>query len=187
MTAPVASIPLRGPTGPDPAARTRRRHASSAAPFAVAPVDETERQERIERLKRLLDERIVLLDGAMGTMVQQHRLDEHGYRGERFLHHGRDLKGNNDILTLTRPDVIGGIHRAYLEAGADIIETNTFNSNSVSQADYGTEALVAGAELSRRKTRARGGGRVRAVGAPARPSWQARWGRPAGCARSRLM
>jgi len=114
----------------------------AAAPFAVAPVDEAERRERIERLKRMLDERIVLLDGAMGTMVQQHRLDERGYRGERFLRHGRDLKGNNDILTLTRPDVIRGIHRAYLEAGSDIIETNTFNSNSVSQADYGTEALV---------------------------------------------
>jgi 5-methyltetrahydrofolate--homocysteine methyltransferase len=108
----------------------------------VTPLVETERRERLERLRRLLDERIVLLDGAMGTMVQQHRLDERGYRGERFLHHGRDLKGNNDILTLTRPDVIGSIHRAYLEAGSDIIETNTFNSNSVSQADYGTEALV---------------------------------------------
>jgi 5-methyltetrahydrofolate--homocysteine methyltransferase len=143
-TIPRADRP--GPGGKDsPAARV------SAAPFAVAPVDETERQERIERLKRLLDERIVLLDGAMGTMVQQHRLDEHGYRGERFLHHGRDLKGNNDILTLTRPDVIGGIHRAYLDAGSDIIETNTFNSNSVSQADYGTEALVA--ELNYRAAR----------------------------------
>ncbi|HEV2441607.1 MAG TPA: homocysteine S-methyltransferase family protein, partial [Steroidobacteraceae bacterium] len=134
-TAPRADRP--GPAGKDsPAPR------ATAAPFAVAPVDQTERQERIERLKRLLDERIVLLDGAMGTMVQQHRLDERGYRGERFRDHGRDLKGNNDILTLTRPDVIGGIHRAYLEAGSDIIETNTFNSNAVSQADYGMEALV---------------------------------------------
>ena len=115
---------------------------AAAAPYAVTPVDETERRERIERLKRVLDERIVLLDGAMGTMVQQHRLDERGYRGDRFPHHGRDLKGNNDILTLTRPDIIGSIHRAYLEAGCDIIETNTFNSNAVSQADYGTEALV---------------------------------------------
>ncbi|HTX06855.1 MAG TPA: methionine synthase [Steroidobacteraceae bacterium] len=132
--APRADRP--GPGKDSPAPRV------AAAPFAVAPLDETERQERIERLKRLLDERIVLLDGAMGTMVQQHRLDERGYRGERFLHHGRDLKGNNDILTLTRPDVITGIHRAYLDAGSDIIETNTFNSNSVSQADYGTEALV---------------------------------------------
>jgi 5-methyltetrahydrofolate--homocysteine methyltransferase len=134
-TAPRADRP--GPAGQDaPAPR------AAAAPFAVTPVDETERRERIERLKRLLDERIVLLDGAMGTMVQQHRLDERGYRGERFGGHGRDLKGNNDILTLTRPEIISGIHRAYLEAGADIIETNTFNSNSVSQADYGTEALV---------------------------------------------
>src|SRR5690348_6577580 len=134
-TVPRADRP--GPAGKDsPAPR------AAAAPFAIAPVDETERRERIERLKRLLDERIVLLDGAMGTMVQQHRLDERGYRGERFRDHGRDLKGNNDILTLTRPDVISGIHRAYLEAGSDIIETNTFNSNAVSQSDYGTEALV---------------------------------------------
>ncbi len=134
-TAPKADRP--GPAGPDSAGPR-----AAAAPFAVAPVDETARRERIERLHRLLDERIVLLDGAMGTMVQQHRLDERGYRGERFRGLGRDLKGNNDILTLTRPDVIGGIHRAYLEAGSDIIETNTFNSSSVSQADYGTEALV---------------------------------------------
>ncbi|MDB6009222.1 MAG: methionine synthase [Gammaproteobacteria bacterium] len=114
----------------------------AAAPFAVAPVDEVERRTRLERLKKLLEERIVFLDGAMGTMIQQHRLDERGYRGERFRNHGRDLKGNNDILTLSRPDIVGGIHRAYLEAGSDIIETNTFNSNSISQADYGTEALV---------------------------------------------
>ncbi|HVW70087.1 MAG TPA: methionine synthase [Steroidobacteraceae bacterium] len=114
----------------------------AAAPFAIAPVDETERRTRIERLKKLLEERIVFLDGAMGTMIQQHRLDERGYRGERFRNHGRDLKGNNDILSLTQPGIVAGIHRAYLEAGSDIIETNTFNSNSISQADYGTEALV---------------------------------------------
>jgi 5-methyltetrahydrofolate--homocysteine methyltransferase len=114
----------------------------AAAPFAVAPIDELERRTRIERLKKLLEERIVFLDGAMGTMIQQHRLDERGYRGERFRNHGRDLKGNNDILTLTHPDIVGDIHRSYLEAGSDIIETNTFNSNSISQADYGTEALV---------------------------------------------
>ena len=123
----------------------------SAAPFAVEPVDETERRTRIERLKRLLGERIVVLDGAMGTMIQQHRLDERGFRGERFAQHGRDLRGNNDILTLTRPEIVSGIHRAYLAAGADIIETNTFNSNAVSQADYGTEALTA--ELNYRAAR----------------------------------
>ena len=84
----------------------------------------------------------MLLDGAMGTMIQQRKLDEAAFRGERLRDYGRDLKGNNDLLTLTRPEVIADIHRAYLDAGADIIETNTFNSNSVSQADYGTSALV---------------------------------------------
>jgi 5-methyltetrahydrofolate--homocysteine methyltransferase len=115
---------------------------AAAAPFAVAPVDETERRSRIERLKKILEERIVFLDGAMGTMIQQHRLDEGGYRGDRFRDHGHDLKGNNDILTLTQPDIVADIHRAYLQAGSDIIETNTFNSNAISQADYGMEALV---------------------------------------------
>jgi 5-methyltetrahydrofolate--homocysteine methyltransferase len=115
---------------------------AAAVPFGVTPIDETQRQERVKRLKGLLDERIVFLDGAMGTMIQQHRLDEKDFRGDRFRAHGKDLKGNNDILVLTRPDVIADIHREYLEAGADIIETNTFNSSSISQADYGTEALV---------------------------------------------
>ena len=89
-------------------ARARRaggRARASAAPFAIEPLDETERRTRIERLKRLLGERIVLLDGAMGTMIQQRKLDEAGFRGERLRAHGRDLRGNNDILTLTRPEV----------------------------------------------------------------------------------
>jgi 5-methyltetrahydrofolate--homocysteine methyltransferase len=115
---------------------------AAAAPYAVAPLDETARRRRIERLRELPGERVVLLDGAMGTMVQQRRLDEAGFRGERLRTHGRDLRGNNDILTLTRPEVVAAVHGAYLEAGADIIETNTFNSNAVSQADYGTAALV---------------------------------------------
>ena len=114
----------------------------AAAPFGIVPPDEAARAERIKRLRELLEQRIVLLDGAMGTMIQQHKLDERGFRGERFRGHGRDLKGNNDILTLVRPDIVGAIHRTYLEAGADIIETNTFNASSVSQSDYGTEALV---------------------------------------------
>jgi len=113
-----------------------------ATPYALEPPDETERRTRIERLKRLLGERIVLLDGAMGTMIQGHKLDERGFRGERLREHGCDLRGNNDILTLTRPQIISDIHRAYLAAGADIIETNTFNSNTISQADYATCALV---------------------------------------------
>src|ERR1700750_870767 len=96
---------------------------AAAVPFGVTPIDETQRQGRIKRLKGLLDERIVFLDGAMGTMIQQHKLDEKAFRGDRFRAHGKDLKGNNDILVLTKPDVIAGIHRDYLEAGAAIIET----------------------------------------------------------------
>src|SRR5689334_19770255 len=93
-------------------------------------------------LDSLLARRILILDGAMGTMIQRHTLQEADFRGARFAAHPRDLKGNNDVLVLTRPDVIAGIHRAYLDAGADLIETNTFNSNAISQADYGLEALV---------------------------------------------
>src|SRR5262245_13419157 len=93
-------------------------------------------------LNDLLAERILVLDGAMGTMIQRHRLTEADFRGERFAAHAKDLRGNNDLLILTRPDVIGGIHREYLAAGSDIIETNTFSSNAVAQADYGLEAVV---------------------------------------------
>ncbi len=100
------------------------------------------RATRIAAFHKLLRQRIVFLDGAVGTMIQAHRLDEAGYRGERFRDSKRDLKGNNDLLTLTQPAIIAGIHRAYLEAGADIIETNTFNSSAPSQGDYGLESLV---------------------------------------------
>ena len=93
-------------------------------------------------LERLLAERILVLDGAMGTMVQRRKLSEADFRGERFTSHPKDLKGNNDVLVLTRPDVIAEIHAEYLEAGADIIETNTFSSTSVSQGDYGLEAIA---------------------------------------------
>ena len=93
-------------------------------------------------LDALLRQRLLVLDGAMGTMIQRHQLVEADYRGTRFAAHSLDVKGNNELLTLTRPDVIAGIHEAYLDAGADIIETNTFNANAVSQSDYGLEALV---------------------------------------------
>ena len=112
--------------------------------------------DRIEHLQRLLHERIVIIDGAMGTMIQQHKLDEAAFRGGRFADwHGKDLKGLNDLLNVTQPHVIEGIHRQYLEAGADIIETNTFNAQSISLADYGLESLAyelskAGAECARR-------------------------------------
>jgi len=101
-----------------------------------------ERFERIDALMRALDERILLLDGAMGTMIQSFGLTEDDYRGERFADWRRDLKGNNDLLSITRPDVIRDIHNSFLSAGADIIETNTFNSNAPSMADYGMEELV---------------------------------------------
>ncbi|MDE2317667.1 MAG: homocysteine S-methyltransferase family protein, partial [Xanthomonadaceae bacterium] len=115
--------------------------------------------ERVALLEAALAERILILDGGMGTMLQGHRLDEAGFRGERFeLGHdgahahphgdlvhehrgGCDLKGNNDLLTLTQPAIIRGVHEAYLEAGADLVETNTFNSTRISQADYHLEHL----------------------------------------------
>jgi 5-methyltetrahydrofolate--homocysteine methyltransferase len=103
----------------------------------------SERTARIASLRQLLEQRIVLLDGAMGTMIQRHKFDEAAYRGERFKSWPRDVRGNNDLLTLTQPEVIKDIHRAYLEAGADIIETNTFNSSAPSQSDYGMQELVA--------------------------------------------
>jgi 5-methyltetrahydrofolate--homocysteine methyltransferase len=90
-------------------------------------------------LRRLLSERILILDGAMGTMIQQRHLTEADYRGDAFCHHSHELKGDNDALTLTRPDVIADIHDAYLDAGADIIETNTFGATTIAQSDYALE------------------------------------------------
>ena len=128
--------------------------------------------DRARTLQRLLRERILVIDGAMGTMIQQHHLDEADYRGDRFAQgydrlytatghsHGegcgcpRDQRGNNDLLTLTRPDIIGDIHAQYLAAGADLVETNTFNSTTISLSDYGLEHLArelneTGARLAR--------------------------------------
>ncbi|MHA3051244.1 methionine synthase [Acinetobacter sp. ANC 4640] len=96
----------------------------------------------LNTLKQILSQRIMMLDGAMGTMIQQHQLQEQDYRGERFADWAHDLKGNNDLLVLTQPEIIQGIHEAYLEAGADIIETNSFNGTRVSMSDYHMEDLV---------------------------------------------
>lgn len=85
------------------------------------------------QVEELLNERIAFIDGAMGTMIQRHKLTEEDFRGERYRDHSHELKGDNDILVITRPDVIFDIHMAYLEAGADIIETNTFNASTISQ------------------------------------------------------
>src|SRR5215471_10029297 len=111
--------------------------------------------QKIQALQRLLRERIVLIDGAMGTMVHQQHLDETAYRGERFKNWPKDLTGLHDVLCLTQPGAIEAIHHQYLEAGADIIETNTFNAQAISLTDYGLQSLayeinVAAAQCARR-------------------------------------
>ncbi len=110
--------------------------------------------ESAETLKKAATERILIIDGAMGTMIQRHKLTEEDYRGERFKDWPRDVKGNNDLLVLTQPAIIQEIHEQYLEAGADIVETNTFNAQVISMADYGMEELsyeinLAAAKLAR--------------------------------------
>jgi 5-methyltetrahydrofolate--homocysteine methyltransferase len=114
------------------------------------------RPDATAELTALLHERILVLDGAMGTAIQRDRPDEAGYRGERFADWPSDVQGNNDLLSLTAPDIIAGIHREYLEAGADLLETNTFNATRISLSDYGMESLayelnVASAQLARRE------------------------------------
>jgi len=95
-----------------------------------------------KRIQECLNERILIIDGAMGTMIQQYKLEEKDYRGERFKDWHKDVRGNNDLLSLTQPQIIQAIHKAYLEAGADIIETNTFSSTSIAQADYDMQSLA---------------------------------------------
>src|ERR1700688_800173 len=112
------------------------------------------RETRIAALQNLLKERIVVLDGAMGTMLQAQQLDEATFRGTQFLKHPKDLRQNYDVLNITQPGIVQAIQRAYLEAGADIIKTNTFNSNAISTLDYGLEhhvheLNVAGARIAR--------------------------------------
>src|SRR5271166_40829 len=107
------------------------------------------------QLAEIARRRIVVLDGAMGTMIQRYRLSEDDYRGTRFRGHPKDLRGNNELLVLTRPEVIEEIHCQYLDAGADLIETNTFSANAVSQSDYGLESVayelnLEAAQLARR-------------------------------------
>ena len=113
------------------------------------------RPQRIAALKAALQQRILVLDGAAGTFIQDYELDEAGYRADRFADWTQDIKGNNDVLILSRPDIVTDMHQAYLNAGADIIETNTFSATTIAQSDYGMEALaydlnVDGARLARR-------------------------------------
>ena len=114
-----------------------------------------------QNIQEILQDRILVLDGAMGTMIQRYKLEESDFRGELYQNHAYPLKGNNDILSLTRPDVIKEIHAAYFEAGADIAETNTFSSSSIAQADYHLESEVyamnkASAEIAKEVAKERG-------------------------------
>ena len=123
--------------------------------FSLPPPANLPYQDRQANNKAVLTQslknRILFLDGAMGTEIQNYKLEESDYRGERFAKYGRDIKGNNDLLTLTQPQIIKDIHRSYLEAGADIIETNSFNATQISMADYGMQSLVT--ELNRESAR----------------------------------
>ena len=108
----------------------------------------------MKTLQDCLKDRILIIDGAMGTMMQRYKLEEKDYRGERFKDWHTDVKGNNDLLSITQPQIIEEIHKQYLEAGADIIETNTFNATSIAQADFGLEHIardlnLAGVRLAR--------------------------------------
>ena len=129
----------------------------------------------VETLKR----RIVIIDGAMGTMIQAHKLEEADYRGKEFARHGRDLRQCNDVLNITQPQIIEDIHRQYLDAGADIIETNTFNSTAISMADYKLEGFIydlnrAGAQVARRAAE-----RFQREYPRAPAGWRALWDPPA--------
>jgi 5-methyltetrahydrofolate--homocysteine methyltransferase len=133
-------------------------------------VEPQHRPDATAALTAILSERIMVLDGAMGTAIQRDRPDEAGYRGERFADHPSDLVGNNDLLTITQPQIIRTIHEEYLRAGADVIETNTFNANAISLSDYGLEELayelnVESARLARQA--------ADAVATPDRPRWVA--------------
>ena len=94
------------------------------------------------KIQDLLHDRILVLDGAMGTMIQRYSLTEADFRGQRFINHPKSLKGNNDLLSITRPDIVRAVHAEYFDAGADIIETNTFSGTSIAQADYDLEDFV---------------------------------------------
>nr|MBA2627503.1 homocysteine S-methyltransferase family protein [Gemmatimonadales bacterium] len=127
---------------------------------------------RLAELEPLLARRVLVLDGAMGTMIQTYGLEEADYRGERFAAWASDVRGNNDLLTLTQAAIIGAIHRAYLDAGADIIETNTFNSTAIAMADYGMATLAY--ELNREGARlARASADAAEAAEPARPRFVA--------------
>src|SRR5690606_21851126 len=121
----------------------RPQESLTAMSVPIAPISDAERY-----LREAMQTRIVMLDGAMGTMIQQFKLSEADFRGERFAGHPTDVRGDNELLSLTRPDVIRSIHEKYLAAGADIVETNTFGATTVAQADYGLQDFAAEMNLA---------------------------------------
>ena len=134
-------------------------------------------RSKVTEFQQQLEQRILILDGAMGTMIQQHALQEQDYRGERFAQWPQDLKGNNDLLTLTQPHIIEDIHRQYLAAGADIIETNTFNANAASLSDYGSYPSVGSYRAGVDDCKAAGPlGKCRPVHAQSGNDLRANWG-----------
>ena len=144
------------------------------------------RQERIAALKAAAKERILILDGSWGVMIQRQGLDEADYRGARFADCPGQMKGNNDILCLTRPDIISGLHDAYYGAGADISETNTFSATSIGQGEYATGAAVWDINLARARGSRGPGRRAPADGEGAgtsRASWRDRAARCRSCCR----
>ena len=145
------------------------------------------RNTRIAELDRLTADRILMLDGAMGTMIQRHKLDEAAYRGDRFANYHADVAGNNDLLSLTQPDIIRDIHTAYLAAGSDIVETNTFSSTTIAQADYDMEHLAYELNLKAPSWRAKPAMRWSKPMHRGHAMWRARSARPIAPARFRLM
>ena len=151
------------PVGSPAAAWTARRDLRTALRSVAPPFD----RARAWPLPGLLRERILVLDGAMGTMLQAHRFTEADFRGERFRDHPRDLRGNSDLLCLTQPAAVSAIHAAYLDAGADILSTNSFTATRIAQADYGFDPAtvrdlnVAAARLARDAADAAERGRAR--------------------------
>ena len=159
-----------------------------AGPSARAPlpaITSSARAQRAATLEHALKDRILVLDGAMGTMIQACRLGENDFRGERFADYPSPLKGANDLLSLTRPDVIREIHEGFLVAGADIVETNTFNATSISMADYGLEPAVYDMNLASARIARAAADAFNALDRPNRASWRASWVPPTAPPRSR--
>jgi 5-methyltetrahydrofolate--homocysteine methyltransferase len=147
-------------------------------------VNEATVSNKIEALHQQLAQRIMVLDGGMGTMIQSYKLDEQDFRGSRFVDWPCDLKGNNDLLVLSKPEVIREIHDAYLAAGADILETNTFNATAIAMADYQMEALSAEINITAAKLALTSGQRKLPI---AHAMWRACLAQPIAPVRFRLM